>query len=219
MSSLLEAGTVLASPETDLAGAVDGILAASAEPLSLGRIFARLGPAHRKVDEPALLEYAYRQVAARVYHLYPRYRSRQVRFWDRPMPVHIAWLFREALARKPLAWPDLRRRLPAYAVAQAEQVLIDEVRKGTLFRHPRLGNRGSDRFGIEPPDPAPYLRDRLEKVFMDLQQLGFPRDMLRGSALQLLHEEEWASEQRRPARALKREAGSRILDAEAMLAT
>lgn len=189
----LSGAATLASPETSLAAEVHRILAASEEPLSLSRIIARLAPAHRKVDGGALLDYAYRQVAARVFYLYPRYRGRQDRFWNRPMSVHIAWLLRESLRNGPLALTEIRRRLPAYAVVQAETVLHEEVRKGRLFKHPRLGPRGSDRYWTEPPDPCRYLRGRLDAVFGDLEQLGFSREQLRASAIQLLHEEEWAS--------------------------
>jgi hypothetical protein len=108
------------------------------------------------------------------------------------MPVHIAALLRESLQEGPLAWSELRRKLPAYAQGQAESILREEVSHGRLHRHPRTG-RGAERFGLQPPEARDYLREKLVELFRQMEQLGFTQAQLREGALELLHDEEWAS--------------------------
>jgi len=179
--------------QTDLAAAVQRVLAASEEPLTPSKIRARLGGLLRTGGGQQLVEVLSRQVAAHVLCLYPRYRSRQDRYWDRSMPVHVAALLRQAMEDRPLAWPELRRKLPAYARTQAEAVLLDQVAQGLMHRHPPMGKRRRVLFGLHPPDAKDYLRSELERLFSALEQLGFSQSQLRAGALELLHEEEWAS--------------------------
>ncbi len=108
------------------------------------------------------------------------------------MPIHIAALLRSVLQDAPLALSELRRKLPAYAQAQAEAVLYEQVAQGLLYRHPRVGRRGSDRFGLQAADPKDYLRSELAKVFRKLEGRGFSQAQLRAGALELLHDEEWS---------------------------
>jgi hypothetical protein len=171
--------------------AVQRVLAANTEPMTLSKLRARLPASHRQIGLEELASALHRQVAANVLYQYPKYRSPQDRFWDRPMPVHLAALLRETLEEKPLAWPQLRRKLPPYAQAQAETVLEQEVARGMLYRHPALSARGGDRFGVRPPDPKEFLRRELPAVFQRLTELGFQPEQLRAAALELLHEEEW----------------------------
>jgi hypothetical protein len=183
--------------ETDLLTAVQRILAASPEPLTLSKIRVQLPAAHRGITLEALAESLRRQVAANVVIPFPKYRSQQERFWDRPMRIHIAHLLRTALADGPLPWSDLRRRLPAYTLGQAEPlvdaVLQEQVAQGLLYRHPRTSSRGKERFGIEPPNARDYLRDELTALFRRMEPQGFTPAQLRAAALELLHEEEWAA--------------------------
>src|SRR5262249_15004822 len=102
------------SAETDLAAAVLRALAASDEPLTLPKLRSKLPVNLRGASPEELTECLRRQVAANVVHPYPKYRSQQDRFWDRTMPVHIAALVRGALQEGPLAWSELRRKLPPY---------------------------------------------------------------------------------------------------------
>src|SRR5262249_19151329 len=129
--------------------------------------------------------------AANVLVQYPKYRSQQDRFWDRPMRVHIASLLKSTL-QEPLAWSELRRKLPAYAQSQAETVLQEQVTQGLLFLHPPTSSRSGQRYGATPPDAKTYLRAELATVFNKLEKLGFTIAALRVGALELLHEEEWA---------------------------
>jgi hypothetical protein len=108
------------------------------------------------------------------------------------MAVHVADLLRSALANESLAWSDLRRKLPAYALAQAESVLNEQVSQGLLHRHPRLGKRGGDLFGVRPADPKDYLGGEIAAVFHKLEALGFTQAQLRAGALELLHDQEWS---------------------------
>src|SRR5207302_5942091 len=92
----------------------------------------------RSVGLEELAEVLHRQVAANVVYQYPKYRSQQDRFWDRPMPVHVEALVREALQEEPLGWSELRRKLPLYAQEPAGTILQEMVAMNRLHRYPRL---------------------------------------------------------------------------------
>ncbi len=192
MSQLLDQMPTGASVETDLVTAVQRVLAASGEPLTLSKIRTALPSPHRRIGLEELAEMLHRQVAANVLYQFPRYRSAQDRFWDRPMTVHVTALLRGLLDEQPLNSSELRRKLPAYAQAQAEAVLQEQLAQGLLHRHPRVGGRGGERFSTRPPDAREYLRSELSGVFQRLEQLGFNQTQVRGAALELLHDEEWA---------------------------
>lgn len=177
---------------TDLPTAIQQVLADSPEPLTPAKIRDGLPSSVRPGSVDELVEQLRRLAAAGVVRQYPKYRSAQDRYWDRPMPVHIASLLRGALQEEPLALSELRRKLPAYAVNDAETVLREQVEQGRLHRHPPATKRGGERFGVRPPDPKEYLQDELSGVFRRLEQLGFTRARLRAGALEILHDEEWA---------------------------
>lgn len=181
-----------APAETDLLPALARVFQESSEPLTLSRIRALLPGRFRGIDLDELAEQLRRQVAANVLWQFPKYRSPQDRFWDRPMSVHLVALVRAALEEKPLALAELRRKLPAYARAQAEAVLQEQVSQGLLHRHPRPGTRGPERFSARPADPKDYLRSELSTLFGRLERLGFNQVQLREGALELLHDEEWS---------------------------
>jgi hypothetical protein len=194
--------------EVDLAAEVQRVLEGSPEPLTPSKLRAALAPRLRAVSLETLAEVLRRQVAANVLVPYPKYRSQQDRFWDRPMPVHLAQLLRQALEEGPLAWSELRRKLPDYAKTQAESVLEEQVAQGLLYRHPPASSRGSVRYGLGRPDPKDYLRAELTGVFARLERLGFSQVQLREGALDLLHEEEWASPPARTTEAVGSPAGA-----------
>ena len=179
--------------QIDLPTAVQQVLAASPEPLTVSKIRALLPPPLRSTSVEELAEFLKRQAAANTLVQYPKYRSPQDRYWDRPMQVHIVALVREVLEEKALGLSELRRKLPAYAMTQAEVVVVEQVNQGRLYRHPRAGKRGGDRFGVRPPDAKEYLRSELAELFLRMEDLGFTQEQLREGALELLHEEEWAS--------------------------
>jgi hypothetical protein len=179
--------------DTDLVAAVRHVLEASSEPMTLSKIRSALPLRFRTVDLETLADNLRRQVAANALHQYPKYRSQQDRFWDRPMRVHLTALLRETLQEQPLAWSELRRKLPSYAQAQAESVLQEQVAQGLLYCHPPLSSRGGPRYGLQRPDPRDSLRPELTALFTRLEARGFSRAQLRQGALELLHEEEWES--------------------------
>jgi hypothetical protein len=191
MNEVIEQESREAPAETDLTAAVQRVLANSDEPLTLSKIRAALPGGNRRMELEELGALLRRQLAANVVHQYPKYRSAQDRFWDRPMPVHVANLLRGALEEGPLAWPQLRRKLPDYAVTQAEVVLQEQIAQGRLFRHPPAGSRGGERYGVTTPDAREYLRRDLPALFNRLQQLGFTEAQLREAAMAVLQEEEW----------------------------
>jgi hypothetical protein len=182
------------SAAPDLATAAQRVLAASDEPLTVSKLRAKLPAALRGTDLKELSEALDRLAASKVLHKYPKYRSQQDRYWDRGMTTHIAVLMRTALEESPLAWSELRRKLPAYAHPQAEAVRDEQMGQGLLHRHPRAGSRGAERIGVRPPDPKDYLRQELPDLFRRLAGLGFTRPQIRAAALELLHEEEWDTE-------------------------
>ena len=183
-----------AAPVTDmdLVAAVRAVLQGSSEPLTPSKIRAGLPTSLRQVSLEDLAESLRKQVAANALIQFPKYRSPHDRFWDRPMPVHVAALVRMTLEEGSLALSELRRKLPLYAQSLCETILQEQVQQGLLHRHPRLTTRGGDRFGVRPADPKDYLRPELMRLFTEMQQLGFTQTQLRESALELLHEEEWA---------------------------
>src|SRR5438270_3403257 len=134
MTQMVDQTPLEAPVETDLAAAVQRILAASPEPMTLSKIRARLPAAFRSLSLEELGESLHRQVAANVLFPYPKYRSSQDRFWDRPMPVHIAAVLHQVLEDGPLLWAALRRKLPAYALPLAESVLFEQTAQGLLHR-------------------------------------------------------------------------------------
>lgn len=179
-----------AAPTADLASAIQQVLRASDEPLTVAKIKAQLPPALRTANVEETLQ---RQTAANLLHEFPKYRSPHARYWDRPMSEHIAALLRQLLAEKALPWSDLKRKLPAYALERGAETLLQELlAQGQLHRHPKLASRSGERYGVRRPDPKDYLRTELMALFARLQQLGFDNHQLRQGALELLHEEEWA---------------------------
>jgi hypothetical protein len=191
MTQVSGQSTTEVSPAIDLAAAIQGVLRSSPEPLTVSKIRASLPAPFRHASVEELAEVLRRHVAASVLWSYPRYRSQQERFWDRPMPVHVAELLRAALDESPLSWSDLRRRLPVYAHEKAQTVLEEQVAQGGIHRHPRFGRAG-ERFGRRPADPKEYLRSELAGLFECLEKLGFSEGQLREAALELLHDEEWS---------------------------
>jgi hypothetical protein len=193
MTQVIDPQPTATSQETDLVAEVQRVLGANPEPLTLSKIRSLLRGSFRTTGPEELAECLRRQVAANVVIAYPKYRSQQDRYWDRPMTVHVASLLRGILEGGPLPWSEVRRKLPAYAQGQAETVLQEQLAQGRLYRHPRQGRRGKDRIGLEPPDPREYLRAELAALFGRMEQLGFSQSQLRAGASELLHEEEWAS--------------------------
>ncbi len=178
--------------EPDLDEAVRRVLQASPEPLTISRIRSALPAALRGISPEELTAHLSRQAAANVLWQYPKYRSAQDRYWDRPLAVHVAALVREALDEKPLTLAELRRKVPAYAQNQLDAAVQDLLSQGRLFRYPKDGRFG-ERLGSRAPDLKTYLRPELTALFQRLGRLGFPMTQLRSAALELLHEEEWAS--------------------------
>ncbi len=190
MTQLAEPTQLPTPAETgDLVAAIQQVLRSSDEPLTVSKIRAKLPMRLRDLNIEETLQ---RQVSANVLYQFPKYRSAQDRYWDRPMPEHIRHLLRQTLENGPLAWSELRRKLPAYAVDRAEAIFQEEIAQGRLHRHPRQG-RGGDRFGLERPSAKEYLRGELVKLFERMTTLGFTQEQLRAGALELLHEEEWAT--------------------------
>lgn len=186
--------------EPDLGEAVRRVLHASTEPLTVLRIRGSLPAALRRISPEELTTHLSRQVAANVLWQFPKYRSPQDRFWDRPMAVHLVALVHEALAEKPLTLAELRRKVPVYAQDQLDAVVQDLLAHGKLFRYPKEGRLG-ERLGNQAPDPKTYLRPELTVMFQRLSALGFSMADLRAAALEMLHEEEWASLPSQPAAA------------------
>ena len=147
------------APPADLASAIQQVLRATEEPLTVAKIKAQLPPALRTLNVEETLQ---RQVGANVLHEFPKYRSPHARYWDRAMPQHIAVLLRQLLEEEPLAWSDLKRKLPAYAVERgADTVLQEQLAQGKLHRHPKVGSRGGERYGVAQARSEGLFADRI----------------------------------------------------------
>jgi hypothetical protein len=184
--------------ETDLVAASRQVLERRDEPLTLSKIRSALPAAMRTVDLNVLEQALERQVAANVLYQYPKYRSPQNRYWDRPMRTHLLALIQVALREEPLGPSQLRRKLPDYAKHQIDALLEEELAQGRLFRHPAQNSRSGERLGLQRPDPKEYLRAELIAVFSRLEQLGFTQAALRAGAQELLHEDEWGTTPAQP---------------------
>ena len=181
------------APSLDLNSAIRQVLAASDEPMTVSKIKAALPPALRQMAQEDLNQALRQEAAANRLFEYPKYRSQQDRFWDRPMPVHIVQLLRSALEERPLTWTELRRKLPGYAQEKAEEVLELQIQEKLIHRHPRQpGKRAGEPLGIRPADPKDYLREELSDLFNRMEKLGFMIPQIRAAALEVLHDEEWA---------------------------
>jgi hypothetical protein len=181
------------APLPDLTSAVRQVLAASEDPLTVSKIKAALPSALRQISLEDLNQLLRQEAAANRLQEYPKYRSQQERYWDRPMQVHIVQLLRSALEEKPLTWTELRRKLPAYAQEKAQEVLETQIQGKHLHRHPRQpGKRAGEPIGLRPADPRDYLQQELSDLFNRMEKLGFQNNQTRAAALEILHDEEWA---------------------------
>jgi hypothetical protein len=193
MTPSVEHAQTTPTTTSDLGTAVREVLAASPEPMTVSKIRAALPPALRQVNTEELNNLLRHEAAANVLFGYPKYRSQQDRYWDRPMPVHIVELLRLNLEERPLPWTELRRKLPAYSQDQAQTVLEEQISQKRFFRHPRHpGKRAGEPIGIRAADPKDYLPAELSGVFNRLEKLGFMHSQIRAAALDILHDEEWA---------------------------
>jgi hypothetical protein len=197
-SSVEHAGTAVSPPPEsaplpDLTSAVRHVLASIEEPLTVSKIKAALPPSLRQTSLEDLNQLLRQEAAANRLHEYPKYRSQQERYWDRPMQVHIVHLLRSALEEKPLTWTELRRKLPAYAQDKAQEVLETQIQGKHFHRHPRQpGKRAGEPIGLRPADPRDYLQHELSDLFNRMEKLGFLNNQTRAAALEILHDEEWA---------------------------
>src|SRR3954465_10679605 len=81
MTQALDASTPATTPvESDLVAAVQAVLQASPEPMTLSKIRAKLPTQLRQVSLEQLQETLQRQVTANVLTQYPKYRSQHDRF-------------------------------------------------------------------------------------------------------------------------------------------
>ena len=195
MTQTIDSQAAETHPGTDLVAELLRVLAESSEPLTLSKIRAKLPAPFRSASLEELSDTLQRQVAANVLFQYPKYRSQQDRFWNRPMEVHLAIL--------------IPRSIPGGAVGvggaapQASRLCgrsVDPCRGsvgGTLGGGRCTSIRASasvaaTALGCSQPMPKSILKPELAELFLDLEQLGFSQGQLRTAALELLHDEEWS---------------------------
>jgi hypothetical protein len=195
-STVTPAPTPALASHPDLVEALAGVLRDSPEPLTVKDIRAALGQLWRRLALDHLTDVLHRQAAAQVFFVYPKYRSRHERFWDRPLRVHVELLLRGSLRAGPLPMVTLRQRLPGYAKSLADSVLEEQLAQGHMHRHPPGAGRKGARIGLEPPDARAYLRPELDRLFRRFQKLGFSKGELREALADLVRESEWTNEPR-----------------------
>jgi hypothetical protein len=192
MAEVRRRAACLEESTTDLLGRIRQVLRNSDGPLTLTKVRAALPLPFRSLPLETLAQTVQRHVAANVLVRYPSYRSPGERYWDRPMAVHLEQLLCHALHGGPLTWSKLRKCLPAYARRLAESVLDEQLAKGKLFRHPPASSRMGPRYGLEPPDPRPYLQAEFAALMSRCDELGLARPLVRAALLDLLRAEGWA---------------------------
>src|SRR5262245_54939351 len=117
------------STPADLADAIRNLLTLSNEPLTLAKIREKLPAPFDGRNRQEVAEVLARQVAASVIVVCPKYRGSQDRYWDRPLREHAKIVLRTALAERPMAWSELRKKFPKYMRHLAESVLDEELAK------------------------------------------------------------------------------------------
>src|SRR5262249_1014967 len=112
--------TLAAGRDLDLVNEIRRLLRESDEPLTAAKIQNRLPAPRNGIALDSLADVLRQQAAAHVLIACPKYRSRQDRYWDRPLREHVHEMLHDILTAGPLAWSELRRRLPRYARYLAE---------------------------------------------------------------------------------------------------
>jgi len=186
----LLAGRPATNGALDLVNEIRRLLRESEEPLTAVKIRDRLPDPLNGISPESLADVLRRQAAAHVLIVCPKYRSRQDRYWDRPLREHVHEMLRDVLAEGPLAWSELRRRLPRYARYLAESVLNEQLAFGRVFRHPPRTPRSAPRFALHPADLRTYLRPAVSDLLARLEPLGFSRTEVRRGLRQILSEGE-----------------------------
>jgi hypothetical protein len=183
----------------DLVNEIRRVLRDSDEPLTAAKIRDRLPPPLCRMSLELLAEVLRRQAAAHVFVTCPKYRSGQDRYWDRPLRERVHEMVRNILAKGPLPWSGLRRRLPRYARYLAESVLNEQLARGQLYRHPPRTARSAPRFALHPADIRAYLRPALGGLMARLEPLGFSRSDLQRGLRELLAQSERDERRAEPA--------------------
>jgi len=183
--------TLAAGRELDLVNEIRRLLRESDEPLTAAKIQDRLPEPLKGIALDSLADVLRQQAAAHVLIACPKYRSRQDRYWDRPLREHVHEMLHDILTAGPLAWSELRRRLPRYARYLAESVLNEQLAHSRVYRHPPRTPRSAPRFALHPADLRAYLRPALSDLLSRLEPLGFSRTELRHGLRQMLSEGEF----------------------------
>lgn len=166
------------------------VMQSVAEPVTASQLSKLLAPPH-KLSEARLIPILDEFVrTSRLHGFAPKTAKGKSRYWDRDIAEFGRVLMKAALNKKgALSKSDLRKavkQLTDDTFAAVFQQLVDDQ---ALFEHPPLPKKKATAFGMQPPAPAPYLKDlglQLTKVVEQLAAARVPREELRGALVQLI---------------------------------
>lgn len=191
MSNPPEASPV---PE-DTATVILKVLQRANEPLTVARIQKEL-PGPFRIDSVKLAEFLDNQVCTGAIYKWLPKRS-QKRFWTQDLEEYSRKNIVEILSEQALIGSKLkdalRKSLFGCSDSKATEVgqngLKWLVKEKRLFKHPPVGRQRSPRFGVNPPDPSPYLgkvKKEFEKVCEKLKKSGVSPDQVFQAASKVL---------------------------------
>lgn len=175
-----------AVPDVELVQRIVAVVREANAPLPPTSIGSALGPGIKK----AQLDAALRQLAAQG-TLFKRAAGRKATY----SPFHPDTQVRPALLQKLEAGPatasDLKKAVKQAAPgATAFPTVFAALQaEGVVFRHPPVGGRKTERFGLEPPDPGLYSARQiaeLRKVEAELRDCGVTEARWKASLAQAL---------------------------------
>lgn len=168
-----------APADQELVEAIRLALQRSEEPLRVNQLRKLLtGPFRRSEEE--LARVVQQQVQAGRLFEFPRYgTSPKPRYWAYDARQYARRLLLRAARRSTLTYNDLKKKLASplrgFPDSETKGLLEEMVARRELWQHPPRRRGAATRYSVEPPRPADYLKDvldRLEKWVRVLEQAG-----------------------------------------------
>ena len=146
------------------------VLQRAGEPLTIKEIQKEL-PGPFRIDSERLAAVINEQVRVGAVHQWVPKRSK-MRFWNQDLEECARGKIMEILSDQALNIRELRdalrKSLFGCSKARAEElrkkILPSLIEEGQVLKHPLMPRKRAFRFGVNPPDPAPYL-GKVKKEF------------------------------------------------------